>query len=74
MIPLVGFLPCEDARVRGTVRAIERHLTRDGFVARYHTDPGVDGLPPGEGAFLPCSFWLADNLVLLGRRTEVEEL
>ena len=74
MIPLVGFLPCEDGRVRGTVRAIERHLARDGFVARYHTDPGVDGLPPGEGAFLPCSFWLADNLVLLGRRTEAQEL
>jgi GH15 family glucan-1,4-alpha-glucosidase len=74
MIPLVGFLPCEDGRVRGTVQAIERHLARDGFVARYHTDPDVDGLPPGEGAFLPCSFWLADNLALLGRRTEAREL
>jgi GH15 family glucan-1,4-alpha-glucosidase len=74
MIPLVGFLPCDDARVRGTVKAIERDLARDGFVARYHTDPDVDGLPPGEGAFLPCSFWLADNLLLLGRRTEAQEL
>jgi GH15 family glucan-1,4-alpha-glucosidase len=74
MIPLVGFLPCEDGRVRGTVQAIERHLARDGFVARYHTEPDVDGLPPGEGAFLPCSFWLADNLALLGRRTEAREL
>jgi GH15 family glucan-1,4-alpha-glucosidase len=74
MIPLVGFLPCEDERVRGTVRAIERHLARDGFVARYHTDPAVDGLPPGEGAFLPCSFWLADNLALLGRRAEARAL
>jgi GH15 family glucan-1,4-alpha-glucosidase len=74
MIPLVGFLPCDDERVRGTVQAIERHLARDGFVARYHTDPAVDGLPPGEGAFLPCSFWLADNLALLGRRAEARAL
>lgn len=67
MIPLVGFLPPEDPRIRGTVEAIERGLTRDAFVARYKTVPEVDGLPPGEGAFLLCSFWLADNLVLLGR-------
>ena len=67
MIPLVGFLPPEDPRVRGTVEAIERHLTRDAFVARYNTVPDVDGLPPGEGAFLLCSFWLVDNLALLGR-------
>jgi GH15 family glucan-1,4-alpha-glucosidase len=74
MIPLVGFLPCDDQRVRRTVEAIERHLARDGFVARYHTHPDVDGLPPGEGAFLPCSFWLADNLALLGRRAEARAL
>ena len=67
MIPLVGFLPPDDPRVRGTVEAVERHLTRGAFVARYPTVPEVDGLPPGEGAFLLCSFWLADNLVLLGR-------
>jgi GH15 family glucan-1,4-alpha-glucosidase len=74
MIPLVGFLPPEDARVRGTVDAIERHLTTDAFVARYQTTPEVDGLPPGEGAFLLCSFWLADNLVLMGRRRDARRL
>ena len=67
MIPLVGFLSPDDPRVRGTVRAIEQHLSTDGFVARYTTKPEVDGLPPGEGAFLPCTFWLADNLALQGR-------
>jgi GH15 family glucan-1,4-alpha-glucosidase len=70
MIPLVGFLPPDDARVRGTVDAIERQLTTDAFVARYHTVPDVDGLPPGEGAFLLCSFWLADNLQLMGRHDD----
>ena len=72
LIPLVGFLPATDERVRGTVAAIERHLTRDGFVMRYGEDSQgeVDGLPGGEGAFLPCSFWLADNLVLQGRTDE----
>ncbi len=70
MTPLVGFLPASDARVHGTVAAIERHLVRDGFVARYSTEESVDGLPPGEGAFLACTFWLADNLVLLHRRDE----
>jgi GH15 family glucan-1,4-alpha-glucosidase len=74
MIPLVGFLPPEDPRVRGTVSAIERDLLRDGFVARYVTHPGVDGLPPGEGAFLACTFWLADNLELLGRHDEAKAL
>src|SRR5262249_19385742 len=59
MIPLVGFLPPEDPRVRGTVEAIERELMRDGFVLRYPTEENVDGLPPGEGAFLACTFWLA---------------
>jgi GH15 family glucan-1,4-alpha-glucosidase len=74
MIPLVGFLPHDDPRVRGTVAAIERTLMVDGFVARYLTHDGVDGLPPGEGAFLPCTFWLADNLHLQGRETEAREL
>jgi GH15 family glucan-1,4-alpha-glucosidase len=73
MIPLVGFLPAEDPRMRGTVKAIEDRLTTDGFVARYRTTPEVDGLPPGEGAFLPCSFWLADNLALQGRHEEAPE-
>jgi GH15 family glucan-1,4-alpha-glucosidase len=74
MLPLVGFLPPEDPRVRGTVEAIERHLTRDAFVARYATTSDVDGLPPGEGAFLLCSFWLADNLSLIGRRDDAVRL
>jgi GH15 family glucan-1,4-alpha-glucosidase len=76
MLPLVGFLPKDDPRLRGTVDAIERELLHDGFVLRYQTKEGggVDGLPEGEGAFLPCSFWLADNLKLLGREAEAEHL
>jgi len=74
MIPLVGFLPASDPRMAGTVAAIERHLLRDGFVARYTTASSVDGLPPGEGAFLPCTFWLADNYMLLGRKAEARNL
>jgi GH15 family glucan-1,4-alpha-glucosidase len=74
MIPLVGFLPPEDPRVRGTVAAIERELLVDGLVQRYTTESGVDGLPPGEGVFLACSFWLVDNLVLQGRRDEARRL
>jgi GH15 family glucan-1,4-alpha-glucosidase len=74
MIPLVGFLPPSDARVRGTVEAIERHLVTDGFVARYSTASGVDGLPTGEQAFLLCTFWLADNLALLGRQADARRL
>jgi GH15 family glucan-1,4-alpha-glucosidase len=70
MMPLVGFLPVEDPRVRGTVDAIQRHLLHDGFVRRYDTRSPVDGLPPGEGAFLPCTFWLADNLALMGKHDE----
>jgi GH15 family glucan-1,4-alpha-glucosidase len=60
--------------VRGTVEAIERELVRDGFVERYATASGVDGLPPGEGAFLLCTFWLADNYALLGRHQEARRL
>jgi GH15 family glucan-1,4-alpha-glucosidase len=74
MIPLVGFLPATDPRMLGTVRAIHEHLVTDGFVNRYQTQPDVDGLPPGEGAFLPCTFWLADNLALQGRVKEAREL
>jgi len=70
-IPLVGFLPASDPRVRGTVEAIERSLVVEGFVMRYRTfHDGVDGLPPGEGVFLPCSFWLVDCLELLGRHDD----
>ncbi|HEX5528406.1 MAG TPA: glycoside hydrolase family 15 protein [Methylomirabilota bacterium] len=74
MIPLVGFLPPDDPRVRGTVAAIERELMVDGLVMRYPTESGVDGLPPGEGVFLACSFWMVDNLVLQGRRDEARRL
>ncbi len=74
MMPLVGFLPPEDPRVSGTVDAIQKHLSTDGFVLRYPTMPHVDGLPPGEGAFLICSFWLADNLLLQKRETQAREL
>ena len=70
IIPKVGFLPPEDERVRGTVRAIQRDLAVDGMVRRYDTDDGVDGLPGDEGAFLACSFWLVDALVLDGRVEE----
>ena len=70
MMPLVGFLPSNDPRLIGTVKAIETHLMRDGFVARYTQDPAVDGIPHGEGAFLACSFWLADNYELQGRHED----
>jgi GH15 family glucan-1,4-alpha-glucosidase len=76
LIPLVGFLPPEDPRVRATVAAVERELMVDGLVLRYPVDvaTAVDGLPPGEGVFLPCSFWLADCLAVTGRRVEAETL
>jgi GH15 family glucan-1,4-alpha-glucosidase len=74
MMPLVGFLPANDPRVRGTVAAIERELIVNGLVQRYLTKEHVDGLPPGEGTFLACSFWLADNYVLMGRYAEARAL
>jgi GH15 family glucan-1,4-alpha-glucosidase len=74
MIPMVGFLPADDPRMRGTVEAIERRLVVDGLVMRYDSRATDDGLPPGEGAFLACSFWLADNLALLGRRDDARAL
>jgi len=67
LLALTGFLPPEDPRIIGTVEAIEKHLTQDGFVLRYNTNTSSDGLPQGEGAFLACSFWLVSNLVLIGR-------
>ncbi len=74
LLPLVGFLPADDPRIKGTVAAIQRELMVDGLVLRYRTHEAVDGLPPGEGVFLACSFWLADNLVLQGRRKEARVL
>ena len=74
LLPIVGFLPPDDPRIRGTVAAIERELMVDGFVLRYRTSTGVDGLPPGEGIFLPCSFWLADNYTLQNRDAEARAL
>jgi GH15 family glucan-1,4-alpha-glucosidase len=70
VMPLVGFLPPRDPRVAGTVAAIERELLHEGLVLRYRTEETEDGLPAGEGAFLACSFWLADNYALLGREAD----
>jgi GH15 family glucan-1,4-alpha-glucosidase len=74
LIPIVGFLPPDDPRVRGTVEAIERELTIDGLVQRYRTEDTPDGLPVGEGVFLPCSFWMVDALWLIGRETDARNL
>src|SRR6202049_3576716 len=75
MMPLAGFLPFTDKRVRGTIEAIERELMRDGFVLRYRPEEeGVDGLPGGEGVFLPCSFWLASCLHRIRRDKEEREV
>ncbi|WP_437222164.1 glycoside hydrolase family 15 protein [Planctomicrobium sp. SH661] len=74
MLSLVGFLPATDPRMIGTVEYIQQRLVRDGFVDRYRSESDVDGLPPGEGAFLLCTFWLADNLALQGRIPEAREL
>lgn len=74
LLPLVGFLPADDPRIRSTVGAIERNLMIDGFVMRYDTENVDDGLPQGEGVFLACSFWLVDNLVLLGRQDDATRL
>ncbi len=75
LIPLVGFLPASDPRVRGTLQAIEKRLlVNHEFVLRYGTETARDGLPPGEGAFLACSFWLVDNYILQGRVPEARDL
>jgi GH15 family glucan-1,4-alpha-glucosidase len=74
LLPAVGFLPINDERVRSTITAIERHLLVDGLVVRYNTDSHVDGLPPGEGAFLACSFWLADVYTMQNRRADAIKL
>jgi GH15 family glucan-1,4-alpha-glucosidase len=74
LMPLVGFLPPTDERIRGTVRCIEQRLLADGFVYRYDSALTDDGLPPGEGAFLACTFWLVDNYLLQGRHAEARAL
>jgi GH15 family glucan-1,4-alpha-glucosidase len=74
MMPLVGFLPASDPRVRGTIEAIERQLAPAGYVSRYETIPEVDGLPAGEATFLLCSFWLVDCLELIGRHDDAIRL
>jgi GH15 family glucan-1,4-alpha-glucosidase len=74
LMPIVGFLPIHDPRVRSTIAAIERHLTVDGFVRRYDTGRTSDGLTPGEGVFLACSFWLPDCLILLDRREDARRI
>ena len=74
LIPQVGFLPADDPRVIGTIEAIQRDLIVGGLVLRYATDTDVDDLPAGEGAFLPCTFWLADSLAMAGRHAEAEAL
>jgi GH15 family glucan-1,4-alpha-glucosidase len=73
-IPYFGFLPASDPRMQGTVAAIEKQLLRDGFVLRYDPKECADGLPGSEGAFLACTFWLADNYAFAGRLSEAEGL
>jgi GH15 family glucan-1,4-alpha-glucosidase len=74
-MPLVGFLPAKDPRIVATVEAIQRELMQDGFVRRYRPEEeNVDGLPGGEGVFIPCSFWLVNCLHLIGRKKEAREL
>ena len=74
LIPLVGFLPASDPRVRSTIEAIGKRLRVDGLIRRYDTERTEDGLKASEGAFLACSFWYADNLLMIGRRDEALEL
>jgi GH15 family glucan-1,4-alpha-glucosidase len=74
LMPLTSFLPATDERIVSTVDAIRRELTVDGLLLRYRSHDVEDGLPPGEGVFLPCSFWLADVLALQGRFDEAREL
>jgi GH15 family glucan-1,4-alpha-glucosidase len=74
MMPLVGFLPPDDARVRGTIEAVQRGLIVDGFVRRYIPGSSADAIGDDEGAFLLCTFWLADNLALIGRESDAHEI
>jgi GH15 family glucan-1,4-alpha-glucosidase len=74
LLPQVGFLPPEDPRIRGTLAAVERELSSDGFLLRYRSEQESDGLPAGEGTFLPCSFWLVDALALDGQHDHAVDL
>jgi GH15 family glucan-1,4-alpha-glucosidase len=74
LLPLVGFLPPEDPRIRGTLEAVQAQLLQDGFLLRYRSEEAIDGLPVGEGSFLPCSFWLVDALALDGRHDQAAAL
>ena len=74
MMPLVGFLPIDDPRIQRTIEAIQHELSIDGLIRRYQTESNVDGLPGDEGAFLLCTFWLADVLALSGKPDEAEEI
>ncbi|MEO7939121.1 MAG: glycoside hydrolase family 15 protein, partial [Burkholderiaceae bacterium] len=74
MIPMVGFLPAKDPRVQGTIAAVQHQLGASGLILRYGTQSGIDNLPPGEGAFLPCTLWLASALALSGRHAEAQAL
>jgi GH15 family glucan-1,4-alpha-glucosidase len=74
LLPTMGFLPATDLRIKGTIEAVERRLFIDGFLLRYDTATSDDGLPPGEGAFLACSFWMADAYLLIGRLGDARQL
>ena len=74
LMPMIGFLPPEDPRVRGTLKAIEGNLMSGGLVLRYNTEKVSDGLPPGEGVFLACSFWMVSALKLQGRDADAKKL
>ena len=74
LMPLMGFLPPEDPRVQGTLKAIEQNLMSGGLVLRYNTEKVSDGLPPGEGVFLACSFWMVSALKLQGRYADAKKL
>jgi GH15 family glucan-1,4-alpha-glucosidase len=74
LLPTTGFLPVSDARIHGTIAAVERQLLVDGFVLRYDSAKTDDGLPAGEGAFLACSFWLADAYAMCGRIDDARRL
>ncbi|MGE0419737.1 MAG: glycoside hydrolase family 15 protein, partial [Acetobacteraceae bacterium] len=74
LLPAFGVLPADDPAMRRTIEAIGRDLSADGLILRYRTEGGADGLPPGEGVFLACSFWYVEALAALGRRAEAEAL